>query len=185
MLGIGFIITHFVAMQKPQQRKYHSSCDRSVHRGTAHGKQRVKVCKRKTPHLFLMRSFLSPYGDGTVFQNIQALSGSVFAPLRGWYLVRPVHLYRLRVFAPLRGWYIYLSKKQKEVLVFAPLTRMVLQSPQTSRTPWSFRPLAGIVQYSTTMKQWRGGFRPLTGMVRLRRNIQSWTMRFRPLAGIS
>ena len=51
-------------MQKPQQRKYHSSCNRSVHRGTAHGKQRVKVCKRKTPHL-LMRSFLSPYGDGT------------------------------------------------------------------------------------------------------------------------
>ena len=64
MLGIGFIITHFVAMQKPQQRKYHSSCNRSVHRGTAHGKQRVKVCKRKTPHL-LVRSFLSPYGDGT------------------------------------------------------------------------------------------------------------------------
>lgn len=64
MLGIGFIITQFVAMQKPQQRKYHSSCNRSVHRGTAHGKQRVKVCKRKTPHLFLMRSFLPPYGDG-------------------------------------------------------------------------------------------------------------------------
>lgn len=64
MLGIGFIIAHFVAMQKPQQRKYHSSCNRSVHRGTAHGKQEVKVCKRKTPHL-LVRSFLSPYGDGT------------------------------------------------------------------------------------------------------------------------
>lgn len=64
MLGIGFIITHFVAMEKPQQRKYHSSCNRSVHRGTAHGKQEVKVCKRKTPHL-LVRSFLSPYGDGT------------------------------------------------------------------------------------------------------------------------
>ena len=64
MLGIGFIIAHFVAMQKPQQRKYHSSCNRSVHTGTAHGKQRVKVCKRKTPHL-LVRSFLSPYGDGT------------------------------------------------------------------------------------------------------------------------
>ena len=63
MLGIGFIIAHFVAMQKPQQRKYHSSCNRSVHRGTAHRKQRVKVCKRKTPHLFLMRSFLSPCGD--------------------------------------------------------------------------------------------------------------------------
>ena len=49
-------------MQKPQQRKYHSSCNRSVHRGTAHGKQKVKVCKRKTPHL-LMRSFLPPCGD--------------------------------------------------------------------------------------------------------------------------
>ena len=67
MLGIGFIITHLVAMQKPQQRKYHSSCNRSVHRGTAHGKQEVKVCKRKTPHLFLMRSFLSPCGDGTYY----------------------------------------------------------------------------------------------------------------------
>lgn len=55
-------------MQKPQQRKYHSSCNRSVHRGTAHGKQEVKVCKRKTPHL-LMRSFLSPYGDGTTLQH--------------------------------------------------------------------------------------------------------------------
>ena len=56
-------------MQKPQQRKYHSSCNRSVHRGTAHGKQEVKVCKRKTPHLFLMRSFLSPYGDCTGFRG--------------------------------------------------------------------------------------------------------------------
>lgn len=71
MLGIGFIITHFVAMQKPQQRKYHSSCNRSVHRGTAHGKQKVKVCKRKTPHLFLMRSFLSPYGDGTSTMGVK------------------------------------------------------------------------------------------------------------------
>lgn len=53
-------------MQKPQQRKYHSSCNRSVHRETAHGKQEVKVCKRKTPHL-LVRSFLSPYGDGTYY----------------------------------------------------------------------------------------------------------------------
>ena len=69
MLGIGFIITHFVAMQKPQQRKYHSSCERSVHRGIAHGKQRVKFCKRKTPHLFLMRSFLPPCGDKLQFSN--------------------------------------------------------------------------------------------------------------------
>lgn len=27
--------------------------------------------------------FSPPYGDGTVFQNIQALSGSVSVPLRG------------------------------------------------------------------------------------------------------
>ena len=56
-------------MQKPQQRKYHSSCNRSVHRGTAHGKQEVKVCKRKTPHL-LVRSFLPPCGDGTSWLNL-------------------------------------------------------------------------------------------------------------------
>ena len=77
MLGIGFIITHFVAMQKPQQRKYHSSCDRSVHRGTAHGKQRVKVCKRKTPHL-LMRSFLPPCGD-----KLQCLRDEIIAMMHG------------------------------------------------------------------------------------------------------
>lgn len=62
-------------MQKPQQRKYHSSCNRSVHRGTAHGKQKVKVCKRKTPHLFLMRSFLSPYGDK--LQSIVKLASAI------------------------------------------------------------------------------------------------------------
>ena len=82
MLGIGFIITHFVAMQKPQQRKYHSSCNRSVHRGTAHGKQEVKVCKRKTPHLFLMRSFLSPYGDGTTFK-VNDVFTTLFSPPYG------------------------------------------------------------------------------------------------------
>ena len=85
MLGIGFIITHFVAMQKPQQRKYHSSCNRSVHRGTAHGKQEVKVCKRKTPHLFLMRSFLSPCGEKLKCKiRVQRVRmDGVFVPLRG------------------------------------------------------------------------------------------------------
>ena len=81
MLGICFIITQFVAMQKPQQRKYHSSCNRSVHRGTAHGKQEVKVCKRKTPHL-LMRSFLSPYGDGT-FSSLEDAVAARFSPPYG------------------------------------------------------------------------------------------------------
>ena len=79
MLGIGFIIAHFVAMQKPQQRKYHSSCNRSVHRGTAHGKQRVKVCKRKTPHLFLMRSFFVPLrGEVEMQSYIHAMTNGKF-----------------------------------------------------------------------------------------------------------
>lgn len=141
MLGIGFIIAHFVAMQKPQQRKYHSSCNRSVHRGTAHGKQEVKVCKRKTPHLFLMRSFLSPYGDGTTFKvndvfttlfsppygdgtarkGLHKGESEVFAPLRGWYS-STIHLIAsLTVFAPLRGWYRTLQLVCICLAVFAPL----------------------------------------------------------------
>ena len=63
MLGIGSIIAHFVAIRKPWQRKCRSS---SVHRGIAHGKQRVKVCKRKTPHLF-DAEFLPPCGDKLKF----------------------------------------------------------------------------------------------------------------------
>ena len=103
MLGIGFIIAHFVAMQKPQQRKYHSSCNRSVHRGTAHGKQRVKVCKRKTPHL-LVRSFLSPYGDGTA--DLSEVTGAtMFSPPYGDGTNSNRVEFRISVFAPLRGWY--------------------------------------------------------------------------------
>ena len=60
MLGIGSIIAHFVAIRKLWQRKCRSS---SVHRGIAHGNRKVKARKRKTPHLFLMRSFLPPCGD--------------------------------------------------------------------------------------------------------------------------
>lgn len=102
MLGIGFIITHLVAMQKPQQRKYHSSCNRSVHRGTAHGKQEVKVCKRKTPHLFWcgvfcpltgmvqiwnewfrdQNLFSPPYGDGT-FYKLEKVYTKEFSPPYG------------------------------------------------------------------------------------------------------
>ena len=102
MLGIGFIIAHFVAMQKPQQRKYHSSCNRSVHRGTAHGKQEVKVCKRKTPHLFLMRSFLSPYGDGTKKFEIE-LGIHQFSPPWGWYKSGMNGLETRTCFRPLAG----------------------------------------------------------------------------------
>ena len=114
-------------MQKPQQRKYHSSCNHSVHRGTAHGKQEVKVCKRKTPHLFWCGVFLPPYGDGTKDLTDSRWPQPVSAPLRGSYHlhrgqdrgayvlaplrgsheaweVLPVHLW---VFAPLRGSYLY------------------------------------------------------------------------------
>ena len=121
MLGIGFIITHFVAMEKPQQRKYHSSCNRSVHRGTAHGKQEVKVCKRKTPHLFLMRSFLSPCGDGTARKGLHKGGPEVFAPLRGWYCKLRKTRYSVQVFAPLRGWYLYMDDGEATYKVFAPL----------------------------------------------------------------
>ena len=128
-------------MQKPQQRKYHSSCNRSVQRGTAHGKQEVKVCKRKTPHLFLMRSFLSPYGGwyrsgmngletrtcfrpltGMVLMlNLMKKSAPVFAPLRGWYGKSKPNTGRDVVFAPLWGWYRMTRRCTRLLTVFAPL----------------------------------------------------------------
>ena len=140
MLGIGFIIAHFVAMQKPQQRKYHSSCNRSVHRGTDHRKQRVKVCKRKTPHL-LVRSFLSPYGDGT-FSSLEDAVAARFSPPYGDGTHFPAtpkrsrqfsppygdgtygYCYRVcneQVFAPLRGLYDRKGKMRQYGLVFALL----------------------------------------------------------------
>lgn len=151
MLGIGFIIAHFVAMQKPQQRKYHSSCNRSVHRGTAHRKQRVKVCKRKTPHLFLMRSFLSPCGDGTARKGLHKGGPEVFAPLRGWYCKLRKTRYSVQVFAPLRGWYFLTLRAHVTPAVFAPLTGMVLAFIRLLRTSMCFRPLTGRVQ------TWREG----------------------------
>lgn len=89
-------------MQKPQQRKYHSSCNRSVHRETAHEKQEVKVCKRKTPHLFWCGVFCPltgmvpatinqlrqairfspPYGDGTTKEDPREWN-SKFSPPYG------------------------------------------------------------------------------------------------------
>ena len=143
MLGIGFIITHFVAMEKPQQRKYHSSCNRSVHRGTAHGKQEVKVCKRKTPHLFLMRSFLSPYG-GWYRSGMNGLeTRTCFRPLTG------MVLRRLRPYAPL--------------LCFRPLTGMVLLQEGNYQYLSGFRPLTGMVQLYPWLQSSAEGFRPLTG----------------------
>ena len=49
MLWFGSIIAHFVAIQKPWQRKCRSS---SVHREKAHENRKVKARKRKTPHHF-------------------------------------------------------------------------------------------------------------------------------------
>lgn len=121
MLGIGFIIAHFVAMQKPQQRKYHSSCNRSVHTGTAHGKQEVKVCKRKTPHLFLMRSFFVPLRGWYVTLSTTVSGGIVFAPLRGWYMNALSINIPANVFAPLRGWYWITVTWISISSVFAPL----------------------------------------------------------------
>ena len=101
-------------MQKPQQRKYHSSCNRSVHRGTAHGKQEVKVCKRKTPHL-LVRSFLSPYGDGTA--DLSEVTGAtMFSPPYGDGTNSNRVEFRISVFAPLRGWYPHLNEPRAERL---------------------------------------------------------------------
>lgn len=177
-------------MQKPQQRKYHSSCNRSVHRETAHEKQEVKVCKRKTPHLFLMRSFLSPYGDGTyyvpqfanlgefsppygdctvptsararcspssppygdgtVFQNIQALSGSVFALLRGWYLTGQQIPRLFHVFAPLRGWYAYGDSALSGHGVFAPLRGWYTVTTGIFWRTLVFAPLWGWYQQQST-----------------------------------
>ena len=146
MLGIGFIIAHFVAMQKPQQRKYHSSCDRSVHRGTAHGNQRVKVCKRKTPHLFLMRSFLSPYGDGTSSTSTISSVQTGFRPLTG--IVR-------------KPW-----RRLPTPICFRPLTGIVQLSRVMHLLQSRFRPLTGIVPAENVSDDQRCGFRPLTGIVR-------------------
>ena len=171
-------------MQKPQQRKYHSSCNRSVHRGTAHGKQEVKVCKRKTPHLFLMRSFLSPYGDGTA--DLSEVTGATMfsPPLRGWYHLPASGTAERLVFAPLRGLYRTNFCKSKVQSVFAPLWGWYCLPEYTSALRFSFRPLTGMVPYRSTNSTTISRFRPLTGMVRVwrLRFIRSWS--FRPLTGM-
>lgn len=171
MLGIGFIIAHFVAMQKPQQRKYHSSCNRSVHRGTAHRKQRVKVCKRKTPHLFLMRSFLSPCGDGTARKGLHKGGPEVFAPLRGWYCKLRKTRYSVQVFAPLRGWYFLTLRAHVTPAVFAPLTGMVRILKALLFCSVGFRPLTGMVP--ATINQLRQAIRfssPCGDKLKFRKN---------------
>ena len=126
MLGIGFIIAHFVAMQKPQQRKYHSSCNRSVHRGTAHGKQEVKVCKRKTPHL-LVRSFLSPCGDCTGFRGNKVVKFR-FSPPYGDGIVGIRGIFRLARFSPPYGDCTVPTSARARCSPFSP--------PYGDRTTW-------------------------------------------------
>ena len=149
MLGIGFIITHLVAMQKPQQRKYHSSCNRSVHRGTAHGKQEVKVCKRKTPHLFLMRSFLSPYGDGTSFTSCLPY------PQR---------------FSPPYGDGTPLFDNTRKATTFSPPYGDSTDETFGYQEAWAFPSPCGdkLKSGTRTLMAWQRSFRSLTGMVLLR-----------------
>lgn len=142
MLGIGFIIAHFVAMQKPQQRKYHSSCNRSVHRGTAHGKQEVKVCKRKTPHL-LMRSFFVPLRGWYGVDFMAKAKKNVFAPLRGWYGLCMAGCDSFSVFAPLRGWYCRVQPEVPRHCVFVPLRGWYCISIRYDRLKRVFAPLRG------------------------------------------
>ena len=152
-------------MQKPQQRKYHSSCNRSVHRGTAHGRQRVKICKRKTPHL-LVRSFLSPYGDK--LQSIAKLASAIA---------------RFALSSPY-GDGTKISIQTATIVQFSPPTGMVPTPQRTTSRAFSFRPLTGMVPeiMSNTLTRYR--FRPLTGMVpgivQRPRGITS----FRPLTGM-
>lgn len=175
-------------MQKPQQRKYHSSCNRSVHTGTAHGKQRVKVCKRKTPHL-LVRSFLSPYGDGTkmAMENQFVykfsppcgdctkscaiwLDGRLFSPPYGDGTHFPATPKRSRQFSPPYG--EKLKSGTKTLMAwqrsFCPLTGIVPLVSSIVGKGMSFRPLTGMVPSACFWNSRKVGFRPLTGMVRAR-----------------
>lgn len=113
-------------MQKPQQRKYHSSCNRSVHRGTAHGRQRVKICKRKTPHL-LVRSFLSPYGDK--LQSIAKLASAIA---------------RFALSSPY-GDGTKISIQTATIVQFSPPTGMVPTATQMPPCFSGFRSLTGMV----------------------------------------
>ena len=143
MLVIGFIIAHFIAMQKPQQRKYHSSCNRSVHRGTAHGKQEVKVCKRKTPHR-LVRSFLSPYGDGT-FSSLEDAVAARFSPPYGDGTGIYKTFTHVDVFSPPYGDSTDETFGYQEAWAFPSPCGDKLKSMLLTPTTWasSFRPLAG------------------------------------------
>lgn len=110
-------------MQKPQQRKYHSSCNRSVHRGTAHGKQEVKVCKRKTPHLFWC---------------------GVFCPLAGMVHRCSIIRARQRRFRPLTGMVLQSPQTSRTPWSFRPLAGMVWLCLKKKWTSIGFRPLTGI-----------------------------------------
>ena len=166
MLGIGFIIAHFVAMQKPQQRKYHSSCNRSVHRGTAHGKQEVKVCKRKTPHLFLMRSFCPLTGMVRKSSRLSWVSIS-FRPLTGMVQIWNEWFRDQNLFSPPYGdgthyCTLTLYKAEFSSPCGDKLQRLRGKSPREGQ---AFAPLTGIVPRATQLRKRSRRYRPLTGMV--------------------
>ena len=161
-------------MQKPQQRKYHSSCNRSVHRGTAHGKQRVKVCKRKTPHLFLMRSFLPPCGDKLQFSNniidskIMRLSSPCGDKLQSRKYI--VYVDRNELSSPCGD-----KLQSRKYIVY--VDRNELSSPCGDK-----------LQYATCGSTPRSpGYRPLAGIScnALRTSKRPRSRCYRPLAGIS
>lgn len=151
-------------MQKPQQRKYHSSCNRSVHRGTAHGKQEVKVCKRKTPHLFLMRSFLPPCGDGTELESIYA-HYSKFSPPYGDGTLCQWAPITSRRFSPPYGDSTDETFGYQEAWAFPSPCEDKLKSMLLTPTTWasSFRPLAGMVPATFDIETTNTEFSPPYG----------------------
>mgnify|MGYP003296672412 CR=1 FL=1 len=148
-------------MQKPQQRKYHSSCNRSVHRGTAHGKQRVKVCKRKTPHL-LVRSFLSPYGDGT-WRYQHTRPTVVFSPPYGDGTQVINFMGALYKFSPPYGDGTTKQQAQKGRKRFSPPYGDSTKEDKMKSAKLRFRPLTGMVLYDYQIKGFFKEFSPPYG----------------------
>ena len=172
MLGIGSIIAHSVAIRKPWQRKCRSS---SVHRGIAHGKQRVKVCKRKTPHLFWCGVFCPLAGISWNLPWIRKLLRNTrYRPLAGisWNLGGTIMLNLMKKFPSPCG----------DKLKYHGLWRLTSNQ--------CFRPLAGISwnHYSCGTLRRIYRFRPLAGISWNTYNAYyevGWLQCFRPLAGIS
>ena len=170
-------------MQKPQQRKYHSSCNRSVHTGTAHGKQRVKVCKRKTPHL-LVRSFLSPYGDGTKMAMENQFVYK-FSPPCGDCTKSCAIWLDGRLFSPPYGDGIKYDFASKSKFLFSPpYGDCTLRLPDQGLLQGVFAPLRGWYQVGYAEPDLQCVFAPLRGWYFREGYQRADPSCFRPLAGI-